>query len=82
MVHDILISIYHDTPCDEIHPTKKNTVCADTDINETGKATKKNTKTLAKTYFTEEQWKNLGTKKDDVADSIVQFLYWKTNVKK
>jgi hypothetical protein len=70
MVHDILISVYHDIPCDEIHPTKKNTLCLQTDFNETGKATKKNTKTLARPFFTDDQWKFLGPKKDDVADSV------------
>lgn len=70
MVHDLIIAQFYDVPCTEIHPTKKNTVCRNTDFDETGKASKKNTKTLAKQYMNEQAWKDLGKKKDDVADSI------------
>jgi hypothetical protein len=70
MMHDIIISVYHNIPCYEIHPTKKNTVSLNTDPTLTGKYTKKNTKTLAKQFLSETDWISLGPKKDDVADSI------------
>lgn len=71
MVHDLVISQFADCQCYEIHPSKKNTYQPEVVGKETGKYTKQNTKAIARTYMTEEQWNAIGKKKDDVADSIV-----------
>lgn len=72
MIHDLIISLFNDVPrCIEIHPSKKNTYKPEEGAGETGKLTKRNTKAIARTYMSEEQWKAIGPKKDDVADSIV-----------
>jgi hypothetical protein len=72
MIHDLVLSVFGTIPqAYEIHPAKKNTYDPGVGAEETGKLTKRNTKAIAKRYLTEEQWKAIGPKKDDVADSIV-----------
>jgi hypothetical protein len=67
-----VLSVFHDIErAIEIHPSKKNTYDPGAGHEEKGKHTKRNTKAIAKRYMTEEQWKAIGPKKDDVADSIV-----------
>jgi hypothetical protein len=72
MIHDLVLAVFSDaTDAHEIHPSKKNTYDPGAGQDEKGKLTKRNTKAIAKRFFTDEQWKLLGPKKDDVADSVV-----------
>jgi hypothetical protein len=72
MVHDILVAAFADVHCVAIHPCKKNLFNPGaTDPDQAGKWTKKNTKSIAKRYFSADQWKAIGKKKDDIADSVV-----------
>lgn len=82
MVHDIVLSVFCDSECHEIHPSKKNTYKPEVEGLEKGKSTKRNTKAIARGYMSEADWNAIGTKKDDIADSIVQFLYWDKERKK
>jgi hypothetical protein len=71
MVHDIVLSVFCDHESYEIHPSKKNCYKPEAGDLETGKATKRNTKAIARGYMSEAEWNAIGSKKDDVADSIV-----------